>query len=152
MREIYYSEGFGSKHSIKILRFFRFNQSIIKYRGQLVYQGGDGLLWEIFLRSEFLCNSLVMCHVNWGVRQGTAPGDHASFGQGRHRCTTVETAGFRRTSKKRPEIRFHTHFVHLRLLLSNSFKAALIFLNIPQCCHNTRTFVAKQQTALRSQM
>ncbi len=148
MREMYYSEGFGSKHSIKILRFFRFNQSIIKYRGQPVYQGGDGLLWEIFLRSEFLCNSLVMCHVNWGVRQGTAPA-----------LAKVDTDVLQWKpldsdvhQKKRPEIRFHTHFVHLRLLLSNSFKSALIFLNIPQCCHNTRTFVAKQQTALRSQM
>lgn len=32
MQEIYCSEGFGSKHSIKILRFIRFNQKIIKYK------------------------------------------------------------------------------------------------------------------------
>lgn len=148
MREIYCSEGFGSKHSIKILCFVRFNQNIVKYRGQLVYQGGDEFLGEIFLRSEFLCNSLVMCHVNWGVRQGTVPA-----------LAKVDTDVLQWKpldsdvlQKKRPEIRFHTHSVHLRLLLSNSFKAALIFLNIPQCCHNTRTFAAKQQTALRAQM
>lgn len=83
-KEIYYSEGVGSKHSIKILSFCRFNLNVINYKGQMVFGRGAGgwlfcwerlgCCWGLRLRRGVsLCRALGQCHADWGARQGSKP-------------------------------------------------------------------------------